>query len=71
MNNHCKIGQNWQLNNENKELFQQYYDANNLLVDCLNSACAVGNTVTQEIEDTLFLPIAEIEKYKKTTQSNL
>ncbi|WP_017313925.1 NACHT C-terminal helical domain 2-containing protein [Mastigocladopsis repens] len=54
------------LKNEQWELLKQYYDANKLLVDCLNSACAVSGTVRQEIEDTLFLPIVEIEKYKST-----
>ncbi|WP_442945222.1 NACHT C-terminal helical domain 2-containing protein [Nostoc sp.] len=58
------------LKNEQWELLKQYYDANKLLIDCLNRACTVSDTVRQEIEDTLFLPLAEIEKYK-TTQSNL
>jgi adenylate kinase family enzyme len=51
------------LKNEQWELLKQYYDANKLLVDCLNNACTVSNTVRQEIKDTLFLPLAEIEKY--------
>jgi hypothetical protein len=38
------------------------FDANQLLVDCLNSDCYVSREVRQEIEDTLLLPIAEIEK---------
>lgn len=58
------------LKDEQWELLKQYYNANKLLIDCLNSACTVSDTVRQEIEDTLFLPLAEIEKYK-TTQSNL
>lgn len=49
--------------NEQWELLKRYYDANKLLVDCLNSACTVSKTVRQEIENTLFLPLAEIEKY--------
>jgi hypothetical protein len=39
----------------------QYYDANELLVACLNSGCLVSNRVREEIEETLLLPIAEIE----------
>ncbi|MEH2189957.1 MAG: NACHT domain-containing protein [Nostoc sp.] len=64
MNSYCQICQDWQLNNKEKELFKQYYNANNLLVDCLNRVIAMSDDVRQEIEETLFLPIAEIEKRK-------
>jgi predicted NACHT family NTPase len=56
------IGHDWQFSNEQKELLQQYYDANQLLVDCLNSDCYVNREVRQQIEDTLLLPIAEIKQ---------
>ena len=56
------IGHDWQFSDEQKQLLKQYYDANKLLVDCLNSAANVTPTVRQEIEDTLLLPIVEIEK---------
>ena len=59
---HRNIGHYWQLSNAQKERLQQYYDANMLLVDCLNSDCYVSREVRQEIEETLLLPIAEIEK---------
>ncbi len=59
------IGHNWQFSKEQMELLEQYYDANLLLVDCLDSDCYVSREVRQEIEDTLLLPIAEIEKRKK------
>jgi predicted NACHT family NTPase len=59
---HRNIGHNWQFSDEQKELLQQYYDANKLLVDCLNSDCYVSREVRQEIEETLLLPITEIEK---------
>jgi predicted NACHT family NTPase len=55
------IGHDWQFSNEQKELLQQYYDANKLLADCLNSDCYVSREVRQQIEDTLLLPIAEIK----------
>lgn len=55
------IGHNWQFSVEQREALIQYYDANKLLVDCLNSDCYVSREVRQEIEDTLLLPIAEIE----------
>ncbi|MCG5058693.1 MAG: NACHT domain-containing NTPase [Limnoraphis sp. WC205] len=58
------IGHNWKFNDEQKELLQQYYDANLLLVECLNSDCYVSREVRQEIEETLLLPIEEMEKWK-------
>ncbi|XWK87680.1 MAG: hypothetical protein U7127_26375 [Phormidium sp.] len=39
----------------------EYHEANWLLVDCLNIS-EVSPEVRQEIEDTLILPISEIEK---------
>jgi predicted NACHT family NTPase len=59
--NYRNIGHNWQFNEQQKELLQQYYDANKLLVDCLNSASFVTPVVRQEIEETLLLAIADIE----------
>ncbi|MEH1876599.1 NACHT C-terminal helical domain 2-containing protein [Nostoc sp.] len=56
------IGHDWQFSQHQKELLQQYYDANKLLVDCLNSDCYVSREVRQQIEDTLLLPIAEIKQ---------
>ncbi|MBW4575173.1 MAG: NACHT domain-containing NTPase [Aphanothece sp. CMT-3BRIN-NPC111] len=54
------ISHNWQFSDEQMEALKQYYDANLLLVECLNSNCDVSREVRQEIEDTLLLPIAEI-----------
>lgn len=54
----------WEFSREQKILLQQYYIANKLLVDCLNSVYYISREVRQEIEDTLLLPIAEIEKRK-------
>lgn len=59
---HRNIGHHWQFSNEQKELLEQYYYANKLLVKCLNSDCYVSREVRQGIEDTLLLPIAEIEQ---------
>ncbi|MEH2328162.1 NACHT C-terminal helical domain 2-containing protein [Nostoc sp.] len=59
------IGHEWQFSNEQKKLLQQYYDANKLLVDCLNSDCYVSREVRQQIEDTLLLPIAEIKQHQQ------
>jgi hypothetical protein len=44
------------------ELLEHYYKASNLLLDCLNSACGIGSEAKCEIEETLLLSIAEIEK---------
>ncbi|WP_407657729.1 NACHT C-terminal helical domain 2-containing protein [Leptolyngbya ectocarpi] len=35
------------------------------MVDCLNSDCYVTKPTRQEIEDTLLLPMSEIEKRQK------
>jgi hypothetical protein len=44
----------------------KYYDtANQLLFDCLNFSSSVSSVVKQGIDETLLLPIAEIEKYKR------
>ncbi|NER45405.1 MAG: signal transduction protein [Symploca sp. SIO1A3] len=56
---HRNIGHNWQFNEQQQELLNQYYNANKLLVDCLNSDCYVSQEVRQEIEDTLLLPMAD------------
>ncbi len=57
---HCNIGHDWQFSEQQKELLHQYYDANQLLVDCLNSGCNVSASVRVEIEETLLLPISDI-----------
>ena len=60
---HRNIGHDWQFSEEQRDKLQQYYNANKLLVECLNSANnSVTNSVREEIEDTLLLPMAEIEK---------
>jgi predicted NACHT family NTPase len=43
-----------------EKLLQQYYDANKLLVDCLNSDCYVSREVRAEIEASLLLPIKSL-----------
>jgi hypothetical protein len=59
------VGHNWGFNLEQKELLECYCDANQLLIDCLNSSCVVSNEVRKGIENTLLLPIAEIEQRKR------
>ncbi|MEQ8463542.1 NACHT C-terminal helical domain 2-containing protein, partial [Coleofasciculus sp. E1-EBD-02] len=59
------LGNSWQPNQKQKEILQNYYDANKILIDCLNSSASVSNEIRREIEETLLLPIAEIEKRKR------
>jgi len=61
---HRNIGHNWQFNEQQQELLEQYFNANLLLVDCLNRSCNVTPAVREEIEETLLLPIAEIQKHR-------
>ena len=63
---HRNIGHDWQFSDEQSQKLQQYHDANKFLVECLNSDCYVTREVREEIENTLLLPMAEIEKRKKT-----
>ncbi len=58
---HRNLGHNWQFNAQQRDALKHYYDANQLLVECLNSNCYVTRPVRQEISETLLLPIAEIE----------
>jgi len=55
------IHQPWQFTPEQQQVLQRYYDANQLLVDCLNSNCEVTTAIRQEIEATLLLPQKELE----------
>nr|WP_322710562.1 hypothetical protein [Nostoc sp. ChiSLP03a]MDZ8211668.1 hypothetical protein [Nostoc sp. ChiSLP03a] len=54
------IGHDWQFTKPQKQLLEEYYNANELLIDCLNSECYVSREVRQEIEDTLLLPIKSL-----------
>jgi hypothetical protein len=58
---HRNIGHDWQLRKAQTQRLHQYYEAHHLLVACLNSDF-VSRAVREEIEDTLLLPLAEIER---------
>jgi hypothetical protein len=58
------MGHDWHFSLQHKEVLKQYYDANKLLVDCLNSSSDVTPAVRSHIEETLLLPIAEIKKHR-------
>ncbi|MCL1471461.1 NACHT domain-containing protein [Argonema antarcticum] len=49
------IGEDWQFDEAQKELLTKYYEANVLLMACLNNAY-VSHEVRQEIENNLLLP---------------
>ena len=53
---HRNIGHDWQFTDEQSKLLEQYYDANLLLVQCMNRSY-VSKEVREEIESTLLLPI--------------
>jgi predicted NACHT family NTPase len=59
------IGHDWQFSAQEKKLLRQYYNANKLLVLCLNSSSNVSSEIRQEIEETLLLPISDIEKLQQ------
>jgi hypothetical protein len=54
----------WSFSEHQEELLWKYYDANKLLVDCLNNSPSLSPEVRSHIEDTLLLPIDEIEKQR-------
>ena len=59
---HYPNEKNLQFKDDQQKLLKQYYDANELLVDCLNGA---SEDIRSQIEDELLLPIAEIEHRRK------
>jgi hypothetical protein len=57
-------GQDGKLSQHLKNALKRYYEFNKYLIDRLNISCQVTSEVRAQIEDTLLLPIAEIEKRK-------
>lgn len=55
------IHHSWEFSPEQRQILQHYYDANQLLIDCLNSNSEVTTAIRQEIEATLLLPQKELE----------
>ena len=56
------ISHDCQLNTKQRELLIQYCKANQFLTQCMAQECYVSRHVRQYIEETLLLPISEIEK---------
>ncbi|WP_375473969.1 NACHT domain-containing protein [uncultured Nostoc sp.] len=59
--NYRNINHQWQFSPDQQQVLQRYYDANQLLLDCLHSNSEVTPAIRQEIEATLLLPIKELE----------
>jgi predicted NACHT family NTPase len=53
------IGHDWQFTKEQIKLLSQYYEANLLLVECMNRS-NISKQVREEIESTLLLPVLSI-----------
>lgn len=51
----------WQFKPEQQQILQRYYDANQLLMNCLNSNCEITMKIRQEIEASLLLLPKELE----------
>ncbi len=59
---HRDVSNQWEFDPSQQLVLQRYYDANQLLLDCLNSDCEVTTTIREQIEATLLLPQLELEK---------
>ncbi len=64
MSAYRQIGIDWEFSIKQPKKIKDYYDANKLLADCLNSDCYVSREIREEIENTLLLPLSRIEKRK-------
>lgn len=62
-----QIGYIWRFTNQHKDVLNQYYNANIVLIDCLYINSCISDKFREEIEETLLLPITEIEKRKRET----
>jgi predicted NACHT family NTPase len=51
------IGHDWQFTEAQKIQLQCYFEANQLLIDCLHSDCYVSRDVRQQVEESLMLPV--------------
>ncbi len=65
------INKDWHFCANQKKLIQKYYHANELLINCLNRCCEVSFQMREEIEETLLLPIAEIDKWQNTRKQDI
>jgi predicted NACHT family NTPase len=59
---HRDIGHDLRFSQEQIKLLEQYYNGNYLLVQCLMTECFASKEVRTYIEETLLLPVVEIDK---------
>ena len=59
---HRNLQSNWHFSQTQQKILKAYYDANKLLIDCLNSNCKVTTEVHKEIKAALLLPQIELEQ---------
>jgi len=52
----------WKFTFDQEKILQSYYEANQLLIICMNSASEISPSVRKGIEDTLLLPYTELEE---------
>ncbi|WP_413168274.1 NACHT C-terminal helical domain 2-containing protein [Capilliphycus salinus ALCB114379] len=64
------IGYCFDFSEEQQQILKDYYEANLVFVKCLNSLPDISPEVREEIEETLLLPIEEIEKWKQQHRPN-
>lgn len=55
--------QNRQFSEQQKKALKQYYDANKLLVDCLDNAHYVTRTVREELQETWLVPSEIFQRF--------
>ena len=53
------IGRDWNFDKSQKLALYQYYEANKVIFECLDSSVLIDTSVRQEIERSLFCPILE------------
>lgn len=51
-----QLGYYWQFSHQQKQLLKQYYQANQLLLNCLNNSCSLSIEVDRDIQQTLLIP---------------
>lgn len=59
---HRDISNKWQFNKDQQRILENYYRANQLLLDCLNSNSEITSTTREEIEATMLLPQLKLEE---------
>jgi predicted NACHT family NTPase len=59
------FGYKWQFSEEQKKLLERYWEANKLLLDCLDIGCDVSPELELCIVDTLLLPADETGEIEK------